>query len=97
MAKRKTPKVKNLVEKPTSITEEQLESLQGLIKKMNGIQAEMGRIELHKHNLAHEFKMLESAMQEEQVALQKQYGKVNINLQDGTITEEENVEVNKKD
>jgi len=97
MAKRKTPKVENLVETPTSISEEQLESLQSLIKKMNSIQMDMGKIELHKHALAHDFKMLETAMQEEQVALRKQYGDVNINLQDGTIRKTEDVEANKED
>ena len=44
-----------------------------------------------------DFKMLETAMQEEQVALRKQYGDVNINLQDGTIRKTEDVEANKED
>jgi len=84
MAKRKTPKVKNL--KPTSITEEQLNAIKSIVSPISKIQTELGRIETQKHIMLHQITKLQESLQEEQTALEKQYGKVNVNINDGSIT-----------
>jgi len=95
MAKRKTPKVKDL--RPKNISKEQLQGLQGLVQQLNAIQVEIGRLETRKHTLNHDFSRLQESLQEENIALRKEYGEVNINIQDGAITYPEDEQVNKKD
>jgi hypothetical protein len=95
MAKRKTPKVKDL--RPTNISKEQLEGIQGLVKQMNSMQLEIGRMETRKHMINHEYTKIQDLIREQQGTLKKEYGEVNINIEDGSITYPEDVEVNKKD
>ena len=83
MAKRKTPKVKDL--KPTNITEEQLKAVQEIVSPINNMQMEIGRMESRKHMLMHEIGMLQGKLQEQQKTLEEEYGKVNINIQTGEI------------
>ena len=82
MAKKKE-KVVDL--KPTNITEEQLKSIQNLVAPINQAQMELGRIETRKHAIMHDVLELQRALQEKQKELEQEYGKVNINIQDGTI------------
>jgi len=82
MAKKKE-KVVDL--KPTSITDEQLKAIQDIISPINNMQIELGRIESRKHMMLHQVSQLQESLQEEQVALEKEYGKVNINIQTGEI------------
>ena len=83
--------------KPKSITGEELASIQGLVRQMNIIQMDLGKIEVRKHMMNHEYTKLQESMQEEQVVLRKKYGDVNINIENGEISSPEDVEVNKKD
>ena len=92
MAKRKTPKVKDL--RPSSINNEQLDGVQGLIKQMNQMQLEIGRIETRKHMINHEYTKIQDLMRQNQEALKEEYGEVNINIEDGTITYPEDVKAN---
>ena len=71
--------------KPTNITDEQLKAIQDIVSPINNIQMELGRIESRKHMLCHQVSQLQESLQEEQVALEKEYGKVNINIQNGEI------------
>ena len=82
----------------SKIKDEQLEKLQGLIKELNQIQSQLGSIELQKHGLLHQSGELQNGLKEFQDELEKEYGKVSINIQDGTYEEitEEN-ESDKKD
>ena len=89
MAKKKE-KVVDL--KPTSITDEQLKAIQDIISPINNMQIELGRIESRKHMMLHQVSQLQESLQEEQVALEKEYGKVNINISTGEISYD--VEVN---
>jgi len=82
MAKKKE-KVVDL--KPTSITEEQLKAIQEIVSPINNMQMEVGRIESRKHMLMHEVGSLQRKLQEQQKALEEEYGKVNINIQTGEI------------
>ena len=83
--------------KPTSITEDQLKGIQEIVSPMNNIQMELGRVETRKHMMLHQIIKLQESLQEEQVALEKEYGKVNINIQDGTIQYPEDEQADKED
>jgi len=92
MAKRKTPKVKDLgTEK---ITEEQLTKLQSLIKAINETQAEVGMIETRKHNLLHQVFELQALLSDLQKEFKEQYGNVDININDGIINAKQDEQVN---
>ena len=80
--------------KPTSISEEQLKSIQDIVSPMNNAQMEVGRIEQRKHAIMHEVSELQKKMQEMQSELEQQYGKVNINIQDGRIDYTEDEQTN---
>jgi len=76
------------------ITEEQLKSLQEKVGIINQAQAQLGGIEVQKHQLLHQVGQVQGDLQQLQEELEKEYGKVSINIQDGTyqeITEEESV------
>ena len=83
--------------KPTSITEEQLKAIQELVSPINQLQMEMGRVETQKHMMLHQITKLQESLQEEQTSLEKQYGKVNINIQNGEISYPEDEQANKED
>jgi len=90
-------KIKNLVETPESITEDELKSIQEVVGKMNKTQMDIGRIEFQKHHILHGLTTLEDEMRKHQESIKEKYGEVNINIQDGTITKPEDVEADKKD
>lgn len=82
----------------SKIKDEQLTKLQELVNNLNQIQSQLGSIELQKHGLLHQSGELQNGLKEFQDELEKEYGKVSINIQDGTyeeITEED--ESDKKD
>ena len=83
--------------KPKSITEDELKSIQEAVGPINQAQMEIGRIETRKHIINHEFTLMEGNMRKKQTELQEQYGEVNINIQDGTITYPEDEQADKKD
>jgi len=84
-------------EKPTSITAEELKKIQEVVSKINQGQMEVGRLESNKHAVLHQVFTLQEALQVIQKELEEEYGKVNINIQDGTISEREDVEANTED
>ena len=88
-------KIKDL--KPVSIGEDQLKEIQTMVQQMNNTHLEIGRMETRKHIINHEFTLMEGKMKEKQKELQEQYGQVNINIQDGTITYPEDEQADKKD
>ena len=70
------------------ITEEQLKQLQELVGTINNAQSQLGGIEMQKHQLLHQVTEVQAKLNEAQAELEKEYGKVSINLQDGTISRE---------
>ena len=92
MAKRKTPKVKDL--KPTNITNEELDGLQSSVNALNRAQMEIGNLESKKHGLLHQVAVLQEKMQVMQKSFQETYGSVDININDGAISYQEDVEAN---
>jgi len=80
--------------KPTNISEDQLKSIQALIAPINQAQVELGRMETRKHAICHDVTELQKALQEKQTELEKEYGKVNINISDGRIDYPEDEQAN---
>ena len=81
MAKRKTKKV----EKPSKITNEELNQVQSVINDVNRAQLEIGSFESKKHNLLHHVAQLQEKLGGMQAGFEKTYGTSDINIQDGTI------------
>jgi len=71
--------------KPTNITEEQLKSIREIVSPINQAQMELGRMATQKHMMLHQISELQGKLQELQVKLEEEYGKVNINIQTGEI------------
>ena len=84
-------------EKPTSITAEELKSLQELINTVNRAQLELGGLESRKHNLAHQVLALQGQVAEMQKGFEETYGKIDINITDGTISYKEDEQADKED
>ena len=95
MAKRKTPKMKDL--RPEKITSEQLKKVQDTINELNKSQLEIGMNEVKKHDMMHHMAGLRDSLTLLQSEFEKEYGTFDINIQDGTINYPSNGEVNKKD
>ena len=83
--------------KPEKVTDEQLTKIQKIVSNINQAQMEVGRYEAGKHTLLHTIQVLQGELKLVQDELEKQYGTVNINIEDGTIKYPENGEANKKD
>lgn len=76
------------------ITQEQLEELQGYVGKLNNAASQIGNLELQKHQINHAAAEVQNDLNKFQAKLEEKYGKVQINIQDGTykpIEEEEEV------
>ena len=79
------------------VTDEQLKKLQEIVGAMNGATTRVGQIETQKHAVLHDLTLMRKDLIDFQDELEEQYGKVNVNIQDGTISEREDVEANKED
>tara|TARA_X000001388_G_scaffold64270_1_gene50442 strand:- start:15 stop:275 length:261 start_codon:yes stop_codon:yes gene_type:complete len=80
--------------KVKKIKKEELESIQDLVRQINNGQIQIGQLETQKHMILHQVAEIQKSLKEFQDNLQKEYGKVNVNITDGTITpieEEEDV------
>ena len=73
--------------KENKITEQELKNLQEIVAKLNTASNQLGNIEMQKHQLLHASQALQSDMAEMQKALEETYGKVSVNMQDGTYQE----------
>ena len=82
----------------SKITDEQLQKLQGFVQTLNQAQMQLGQLEVEKHGLLHQTAEVQSQLQGFQKELEEEYGKVSVNIQDGTYKAipEEN-ESNKED
>ena len=70
----------------TQITEEQLKDLQQKVATMQQLQGQIGALEGQKHLLLHQLAGAQDELQKLQSELEEEYGKVSINIQDGTFT-----------
>ena len=69
------------------ISEEQLQQLQQLVGAIQNLQSQIGGIEAQKHVALHQLLGTQDELQKVQVAIEDEYGKININIQDGTYEE----------
>jgi len=101
MAKRKTPKTEKVIDltpKAEKITDEQLTKVQTTVSNLNRHQMELGQLETRKHELLHNVAGIKDEFTLMQSEFEKEYGSVDINIQDGTINyPSENGEADKKD
>jgi len=84
MAKRKTPKVKDL--RPQNVTAEELKQLQELVNAIRQGEMQLGNIETKKHTLLHQITGVQEQISLLQKDFEKTYGKVDINITDGAIS-----------
>lgn len=68
----------------SKITKEQLEKLNELEQKIAAIKHDIGQLELQKHGLLHAFVNVQEESNKLKKELEDEYGKININLKDGT-------------
>jgi hypothetical protein len=83
--------------KPEKVTPSQLEKIQKTVSDINRAQMEVGRLETTKHNIMHQIVVMQNELKQIQDELEKDYGTVNINIEDGTIQYPEDGETDKKD
>lgn len=75
------------------ITEEQLQTIRTQQKDLSTILTNIGILESQKHSSLHQLVELNKAIEESKVELQKEYGDVNINLEDGSYSTNEEKDV----
>ena len=85
MAKRKTPKAA----KPTKISNEHLNKMQGIINNLNRAQMEIGGLETRKHAMLDHVVSFQGELAKMQENLKKEYGTDNINIHTGEISHNE--------
>ena len=74
------------------IKDDQLKQIKDQQTQLNNILHEIGILEAQKHGLLHDIAGVNKEVENTKVELEKEYGAVNINLEDGTYTEiKENV------
>ena len=74
------------------ITEDQLTKIKNQQEKLNELIHNIGLLESQKHGLLHEIAKVNVDIEEYKQELEKEYGAININLEDGTYTEIEQEE-----
>jgi len=77
----------------SKIKKEELESLQELNNKLNAVKHDLGLLETQKHGLLHLYADEVNKLEELKKELEDSYGKINIDLKDGSyeeIKEEDN-------
>lgn len=80
-------KLVDLAPKAEKITDEQLKDLQGIIGQVNQAQLSIGQLETQKAGIMAGIGDLQMKLKSMQDSLEEEYGKVTVNIQDGTIKE----------
>tara|TARA_R110001606_G_scaffold308932_1_gene455822 strand:+ start:381 stop:635 length:255 start_codon:yes stop_codon:yes gene_type:complete len=71
----------------SKITDEELRDLQGIINELNKAQLSIGQLETQKANIISSINGIQTNLKEMQDSLETVYGKVSVNIQDGTLSE----------
>ena len=80
--------------KPEKVTDEQLKRIQETVSVINRTHSEIGTLETKKHALMHQVSASQEVLHTLQTELEKEYGTVDININDGTINYKEDGEAN---
>jgi len=81
----KKDKVVELKTKAEKISEEHLKQVQESVNAINGLQFNIGKIEVQKHEMLHDLIVSQNKVKGMQETLVKEYGTYDVNLNDGTI------------
>ena len=87
----------DLTPKADKITDEQLQELQSLLNEINKNQLSIGQLETQKAGIIEGIGQLQVKLRGIQNSLEEEYGKVSVNIQDGSISELPQDEADKKD
>jgi hypothetical protein len=79
------------------ITDEELKLIQEKVQEINNLQMQVGGLEIQKQMGVMQVNQSQSELVELQKTLEEKYGKVSVNLTDGTIKEIEEDEPSKED
>jgi hypothetical protein len=79
------------------ITDEELELIQEKVNQINNLQMQVGGLEVQKAAALGLLRQSQAELGKTQEMLEEKYGKVSVNLTDGTIKEIEEDEPNKED
>jgi hypothetical protein len=90
-------KVEDIAKDVKKITDEELKSVQEKVALINQVQMQVGGLEVQKAIAIESLKARQQELQVIQTSLEETYGKVSVNLQDGTISELPEDEADKKD
>jgi hypothetical protein len=77
--------------KPEKITAEELEKVQNVVNRINQAQMDIGQLESRKHQALHYIAGINDELTLLQEELKKEYGTVDVSIQDGTINYKEDV------
>jgi len=75
------------MENTNKITKEQLDKITDQQKALNMMLSNIGILESQKHALLHQIAEVNKEIEETKAELEKEYGAININLEDGSYTE----------
>jgi len=93
----KDVKVEDIAKDVKKVTDEELKSVQEKVALINQVQMQVGGLEVQKTMAVETLKARQQELQVIQTSLEEKYGKVSVNLQDGTISELPEDEADKKD
>ena len=90
-------KVEDIAKDVKKVTDEELKSVQEKVALINQVQMKVGGLEVQKTMAIETLKARQQELQVIQTSLEEKYGKVSVNLKDGTISELPEDEADKKD
>jgi hypothetical protein len=90
----KDAKIEDIAQDVTKITEEELKGIQEKVGQINQLQMQVGGLEVQKTIGIENIKAVQGELTKLQNELEEKYGKVSVNLQDGTIKPIEEDEAN---
>ena len=90
----KDAKIEDIAQDVTKITEEELKGIQEKVGQINQLQMQVGGLEVQKTIGVENIKTVQGELTKLQNELEEKYGKVSVNLQDGTIKPIEEDEAN---
>ena len=90
-------KVSKRLSKPEKITNEELNKIQNLIGAANKAQADIGNLEIQKHNIFHQIATIQDQIVLFREDMNKAYGTDDIDIKTGVVNYKKDEQTNKKD
>ena len=93
----KKSKVEKRLSKPERVTNEELNKIQNLIGAANKAQADIGNIEIQKHNILHQIATIQDQIVLFREDMNKAYGTDDNDIKTGVVNYKKDEQTNKKD